>query len=531
MKHKHLACLLLSGAMLLSLAACGAQTAPASSSASSSQSAGSQQSTPAQPNAEPQSTQVHLTLDSTAEEGLSKEICVRPDLLSVTENVDGLERTWELYIPSTYDGSQAVPLLMALHGNGGPTMPMRSTWHLIAEREGFIVVYPQGIGGTWNIWDKNADGPNDTEFLDVVYDRVIEDYNIDETRLYLTGQSMGDMMGSTYLFKHGDRIAAAALTSGASLPSNLCNEDGELVVFPTIGLPVIRTHGTKDLLTGYPSTHGVSNDDYNAVITPEEQLRLSQMIHGIMKKMWIDVNQVDETPALKLTTRSNYEIYTGQTDFVYETFVGMGHAMYADTSEGLWNDFLKNYSRVDGKIVVADHTVTPDQDCVALAVGSAQAYVDNKLVDLCSDSGIVTAEDESGVVYVPVTFLETAFPGTKVDVSAAGDAAVLTYGGQEVQLACGQYMMLQDNHAVSIYAPYLEGQTMMVPVQDMAERVYGYHYLYQSGSIYLTDQDAVLSDDCALTIGIILGTRERPTADVAFELECLERIQAHAASK
>ena len=74
--------------------------------------------------------------------------------------VDGIKRTYHIYIPSTYDAKKPVPLLIVLHGGGGNGKNMEEKTTLrgfdkLAEKEGFIVVYPDAVRGHWN------DGRND----------------------------------------------------------------------------------------------------------------------------------------------------------------------------------------------------------------------------------------------------------------------------------------------------------------------------------------------------------------------------------
>jgi polyhydroxybutyrate depolymerase len=64
--------------------------------------------------------------------------------------VDGIERTYHLYIPNVYDGKEPVPLLIALHGGGGTGKGMEEETTLegfdkLAEKENFIVVYSDAV--------------------------------------------------------------------------------------------------------------------------------------------------------------------------------------------------------------------------------------------------------------------------------------------------------------------------------------------------------------------------------------------------
>ena len=58
---------------------------------------------------------------------------------------DGLEDRWYEYVPKSYDGSKPVPLVVSNHGGmmNGWAQAIYTSWTMVAEREGFIVVFPE----------------------------------------------------------------------------------------------------------------------------------------------------------------------------------------------------------------------------------------------------------------------------------------------------------------------------------------------------------------------------------------------------
>ena len=62
-----------------------------------------------------------------------------------------LVRHYHVHIPATYDTSRSFPLLIALHGRlgTGKKMMKQTDFNRIADREGFIVVYPEGFKRGW----------------------------------------------------------------------------------------------------------------------------------------------------------------------------------------------------------------------------------------------------------------------------------------------------------------------------------------------------------------------------------------------
>ena len=61
----------------------------------------------------------------------------------------GEEREYVLDVPRSYDRARPAPLVISLHGAGlwGAAQKDISQWNEVAERDGFIVVYPSGHGG------------------------------------------------------------------------------------------------------------------------------------------------------------------------------------------------------------------------------------------------------------------------------------------------------------------------------------------------------------------------------------------------
>ena len=65
---------------------------------------------------------------------------------------DGLRRDYLLHLPPSHDGDQAWPLVIALHpfAATGAMMARTTNFDPIADEEGFIVCYPEGVTFLWN---------------------------------------------------------------------------------------------------------------------------------------------------------------------------------------------------------------------------------------------------------------------------------------------------------------------------------------------------------------------------------------------
>lgn len=139
-----------------------------------------------------------------------------------TIDVDGRQREYLLHVPDGLSGT--VPLLVVLHGGGRDAASMRrlTDFDGIADREGFIVVYPNAWEGHWNdgrVGEKlraNAEGVDDVELIDEVLDRLILRLPVDQSRLYVTGASNGGIFTLALACSEvGPRLAGIAPVIGA----------------------------------------------------------------------------------------------------------------------------------------------------------------------------------------------------------------------------------------------------------------------------------------------------------------------------
>jgi polyhydroxybutyrate depolymerase len=161
----------------------------------------------------------------------------------------GRDRTYVVHVPASYDGSQAVPLVLVLHGSGGSAEIANRISGMSAKSDaaGFLAVYPQGTGtsATFNAglccgyaFRRSID---DVSFMrDVVAD-VSADYLVDAQRIYAAGMSNGAMMAHRLGCEMSDVLAAIAPVAGAL----------EVECAPAGPVSAIVFHGTADRIVPY----------------------------------------------------------------------------------------------------------------------------------------------------------------------------------------------------------------------------------------------------------------------------------------
>ncbi len=153
----------------------------------------------------------------------------------------GFQRSFRVYVPSGRV-IRNMNVVLALHGGGGKSISIDEMSGLsrAAQRRGFIVVYPQGVGNSWNAGkccgeavQRNVD---DIGFLKVVLARVAT-YLGRAPRVFVTGHSNGGMMAYRMACEMADQIEAI-VPIGASKQIDSCR--------PSRPVPTLHLHGTSD---------------------------------------------------------------------------------------------------------------------------------------------------------------------------------------------------------------------------------------------------------------------------------------------
>jgi polyhydroxybutyrate depolymerase len=175
-------------------------------------------------------------------------------LNSESISVGNETRDYVEYIPSNYQNAEAAPLIIILHGIGGFAADY-ATYGLnpIADTARFIPVYLQGelnspgpFGQTaWNNGTLLASTADDLAFIENIIDTMAVNYNIDRSRVYIVGISMGAIMTYKALHHLSDKLAAAVCHIGTMSNEELTNYS------PSIPRPVMQIHGVNDVVVPY----------------------------------------------------------------------------------------------------------------------------------------------------------------------------------------------------------------------------------------------------------------------------------------
>jgi len=168
---------------------------------------------------------------------------------------DGLRRSWRSYVPAAKAEKPA--LLLLLHGSRGNGERMRANttfygFDVLAEREGFIAVYPDGYLQHWNDcraranYAANLQNIDDVGFLSTLVQLIAADHGADLARVYVAGMSNGGHMAYRLGFEAPHLVAGiAAVAANLPVEANLdCERAGRPVA-------AMIMNGTADPVNPY----------------------------------------------------------------------------------------------------------------------------------------------------------------------------------------------------------------------------------------------------------------------------------------
>lgn len=272
------------------------------------------------------------------------------------EEFDSWMREWYVYIPQSVrqNPEKKVPLVLAMHGYTctGEIYAGNSGWYDVAEKYGFIVVFPsalhakvdmpeQGLMPDWaplNAWNVflEDDRPDELKFFSFLLDKMIAEYPVDEHRVFATGHSWGSLMTEMLALGLTERFAAVAPCSGAFFG------------------------GAYEKMTSLPyaAENGVQLPIWMFWGMNEEWLIPSELTHenetGLTVELWLKRNgKADMIPAdwaqrtntVNGRFKDHYFDREGTAPVQFTQVDYMPHATMPEMSFRIWEEFFSKFSR------------------------------------------------------------------------------------------------------------------------------------------------------------------------------------------
>lgn len=206
---------------------------------------------------------------------------IQTGVIEASITVNNVNRSYLLYVPSSYTRESSMPLVFNFHGLGsnGFEQMVYGDFRNLAEQEGFIIAHPNGttfLGFThWNVGGFTEGSPtDDVGFTDALLSEISTNYNINADRVYATGMSNGGYMSFLLGCQMNDKFAAIASVTG-TMTVDTYDE-----CMPSDPMPVLQIHGTADATVSYEGT-----EPWNKSITDA-------------LNYWVNINNCDPTPSV-----------------------------------------------------------------------------------------------------------------------------------------------------------------------------------------------------------------------------------------
>lgn len=279
--------------------------------------------------------------ESIAEMGLKEES------KTFSATAGGTQR-WLTYLPSNYAaltaGGAKIPLVFSLHGRKGSArwQAMMTQWHKVAEKKGFIMIYPQGPLATWDCSlskDPAAINPDVQYFLELLT-YLKTHYAADPTRVFINGTSMGSWFANIMGVRFPQLFAAIAPCYSGHLETDQYVNYAQYPTMRTdLPMPVWQCRGGTEPDGAFPG------DQENA------------------RKFWrVTVNKyaaaATEDGAVPSRTdtsvsRKTIKIFSGGlADYRWQITDNVPHFWHLpDQAELMWNEMFSHYVRnADGSL-------------------------------------------------------------------------------------------------------------------------------------------------------------------------------------
>lgn len=227
----------------------------------------------------------------------------------------GRTRTYLLHIPAGFRANSRYPLLIAFHGGGGTgdTIMRLTGFSIVADREGFIVAYPDGINHQWN-------HDEDVTFVRALIAHFSGEFPIDANRVYAAGVSNGGAFSQRLACEMADVFAAIGSDVGplTTRAAGRCN--------PAAPISIVGIQGDQDLfvpIQGGAVGEGAANAGA-LVESAEATMELWARKNGCASSPAVSTlpSQVSDGTSV---TETRYSGCRNNTEVRYYIVQGMGH--------------------------------------------------------------------------------------------------------------------------------------------------------------------------------------------------------------
>lgn len=140
----------------------------------------------------------------------------------------GVERSYLLFSTKPQAGQKGQPLVIALHDEGSSAKNLlritQGRLNKIAEQDGYIVVYPEGVKKQWDIEGKRASESlysGDIGFIKMLIESLGKEMTLDRDRIFVTGMGAGGLLAFQLACEMPEMFKGVAVVSAAMPKQNI----------------------------------------------------------------------------------------------------------------------------------------------------------------------------------------------------------------------------------------------------------------------------------------------------------------------
>lgn len=271
------------------------------------------------------------------------------ETISNTVLHSGMDRTYDVYVPDSYDGETPAPLLIALHPSGadGEMMASISGLNELADEKGFIIAYPEGPYGYWDYgaglpeWADVEGVLDDPGYVVGLVNVMKGEYAIDPLRVYVLGYSNGGRMA----YRSGCDLAGTVAAIGvvaATISSEVVK-----TCEPGKHISVVYLQGTDDQVIPWEG---------KPLYMPDGMYIADALSAVDTFQFWAAQNDCESEPEFsqldanpgdaRSVQRGVYIDCADETSVAFYAFTGAGHSWTLDenvnTAALIWDFFEQN---------------------------------------------------------------------------------------------------------------------------------------------------------------------------------------------
>ena len=376
-------------------------------------------------------------------------------------SIGGAQLPYRLYVPDGYDPSKSYPLVLSFHGAGErgtdneAQLSNASIWGRLlieSERENnpCLILAPQCPATSkwvmvrnWSDCVYNRTSISDSPYMratEELLEKVLEEYSVDEGRLYVTGVSMGGYATWDIITRNPDKFAAAIPVCGGVDPIRIPNvKHLPIWTFHNDADPTVPPTGTRQ---AYELLKDYGNIKYNEFVSNK---------HNAWTAAFSTVGLTDWLFSKVNTVEVSYPTVTG--------------ASVTGPTEIHRNEKLTfNFTLEDGYALKSltvggtkvSYTETANGGTVEISrYAGAQIKLDvRKIVTLSSE---IKCDTGSGGT---VTMKESALAGETVSFTVKADEGYevksVKINGEAVELTGGSYFFIASGAAATVEVTFAE---------------------------------------------------------------------------